>query len=60
MRHEWENGPRRNTSSNKLGTTPMYILIIKVKFQEVPVTKTCIVNDDGDSKISKGKLLPPH
>ena len=44
MRHEWEDGPRRNTSSDKLWTTPVYILIIKVTFQEAPVIGTCIIN----------------
>ena len=47
MRHEWEDGLRRNTSSDKLWTTPVYILIIKVIIQEVLVTKMCIVNVQG-------------
>ena len=47
MRHEWEDGPMRNTSSNKLGTAPVCILIIKVILQEVPVTEMCIVNIQG-------------
>ena len=62
MRREWEGGPRRNTSSDKLGTAPVYIPIIKVTFQETPVIRTCIktYKDDRNLEISKGKLLPPH
>ena len=42
-----EGGPKRNISSDKLGTTPVYILIIKVTFQEAPMIGTCIINVPG-------------
>ena len=36
--------------------------MIKVTFQEVLVIVTCTINvqEDGNPKISKGKLLPQH
>ena len=47
MRCELEGGSRRNTSLDKLGMAPMGIIIIKVTFQEAPVTGMCIINIQG-------------
>ena len=61
-RYKWEGGLRRNISSDMIKTAQICIPTIKVTFQEALVIRTCIITykDDGNSELSKGKLLPPH
>ena len=59
---QMENGPKRNFSSDMIITAQMGVPMIKVTFQEAPVTGMCVMNiqEGREPKISKEKLLPLH
>ena len=58
-----EGGPRRNSSSDMVNAAQVRILTIRVTLQEALMIGTCLMNireKEGNTKISKGKLPPPH
>ena len=42
-KYKWEDGPRRNISSDMINTAQICIPAIKVTFEEAPVIRTCII-----------------
>ena len=56
-----EGDSRRSSSSDMMNATQVCISATKVTLQEAPMIGTCLMNvQEGNSKISKGKLLPSH
>ena len=56
-----EGDLRRSSSSDMMNVAQACIPATKVTLQEVPAIGTCLMNmQEGNSKISKGKLLPPY
>ena len=57
-----EGGTRRNSSSDMMNAAQVCTPAIRVTLQESPMIghASCTYEKEGNPKISKGKLPPPH